>query len=65
MTIGFMASIDSSLIQQVFNVARHAKKSVILHRRQSDDLAWRVEDAKWILWHPSTLESGQGGLIWI
>jgi hypothetical protein len=51
-----MADFDTTLVQQVFDVAKRKRKSNIKHRNQADDLRAGFKVAKWRAFcHPKRL----------
>ena len=44
---GFMADLDASLVQQVFDVAQRERKADLHHYRQANDLRARLEVLEW------------------
>jgi hypothetical protein len=54
----FVADLDPSLVQQVFDVSERKREPNVEHRRQANDLRARLEIAKWgTFCHPTTLRN--------
>lgn len=57
-TKGFIAHVDASLVQQVFNVSERQKKPDVHHHGQADDFWLRSKVAKWAAFsHKQTLRN--------
>jgi len=55
---GFMADLDTALMQQILDVPKREREPDVHHHRQADDLAARLEVLEWVrLGHAETLAS--------